>query len=77
MFKKINKIYFTLFGDDDSCMNGTIPDNTTPLIYEVRSLKYKVKAQEEFIDSLLNHLNLTVEHEYSHFGDSKLVIKKK
>lgn len=82
MFKKLNQLYKTVFGNENG--NNKVPcgyndyETLRPLVDEVRTLKHQVKKQGQIIDSLLNHLGLEYDYDYSSLsGEETFTIEKK
>ena len=76
MFKKINKMYSALFGNDTNEVCALSYNETRPVVETVRSLEYTVKEQSKLIESLMDYMSVHTEWVSSHIGEGKIVIKK-
>lgn len=81
MFKKLNKLYEAVFGDDKNTRDYptlSSDEQARPLVDEVSTLKYQVKRQGKVIDALLKELGYEFDYEYSSLSNEEryVVVKK-
>lgn len=78
MFKKINKMYTTLFGNYNSneCVSSFPGESNRPIVNSVSQLEYQVKEQTKFIEAIMDYMNVHSEWVSSQLGEGRIVMKK-
>lgn len=76
MFKKINKMYSVLFGNESNMPCSLVSNSNRPIVESVSNLEYQVKEQGRVIEALMEYLSLETEWKGFSIGEGRLTVKK-